>query len=73
MGSLDWTHLLVQAAIIVVPVVGGQLLLFKKMQWERDQFPLHNHLNGRITYPDGVDAKARGLALYIGQRHHSDD
>jgi hypothetical protein len=71
-GTLDWTHLLVQAGLVIVPLGAAGYMGLRKVLWQLGEFPPHKHLNGRIDYPEGVNAKDRGLAQYIGKPAHHD-
>jgi hypothetical protein len=69
---LNWKQLLVQAAFIVLPLGAAGYMTLRKVLWQLVEYPPHKHLNGRIDYPQGVNAKDRGLAQYIGKPAHHD-
>ena len=60
--EINWPTILIQAALIVGPVLIGGWLALQKLKWTLQQHPLHSHgekqgnltVNG-LRYPIGKD------------------
>lgn len=60
--SLDWNHILTEGAVIVVPILIGGYVAFKRITWYMREFRLHNHGEKKgplqaegIIYPRGLN------------------
>ena len=56
MNSINWANILIQAALIVAPVLIGGWLALQKLKWTLTQHPLHSHgeKQGNLTV-DGIN------------------
>ena len=56
MDPINWQHILVEAAVVLVPTLGGGYLGYRKLMWILSEYRphLHEEEKGEALYEHGI-------------------